>query len=350
VPAVFLGDELVHSGKATFLDLTELLEKKLGKEERAAAPSPAALDYDVVVVGGGPAGASAAIYSARKGLRTAIVTERMGGQLKETLGIENMVGQKYTEGARLAADLEAHLRAYPVEVLENRRVSQVSTGDRGDRKQLVLEGGERIVADTLIVATGAKWRELGVPGEREYIGRGVAFCPHCDGPFYAGKRVAVVGGGNSGVEAAIDLSGIAAHVTLVEYADALKADAVLVSKLATRANVTVVTSARTTAIVGDGAKVTALAYDDRTTQEPKRLSLDGVFVQIGLVPNSAFLGDVVEKNRYGEIVVDAKGRTSAPGIYAAGDVTTVPFKQIVIAMGEGAKVALSAFEARTLGG
>jgi alkyl hydroperoxide reductase subunit F len=254
----------------------------------------------------------------------------MGGQLKETLGIENMVGQKYTEGARLAADLEAHLRAYPVEVLENRRVSQVSTGDRGDRKQLVLEGGERIVADTLIVATGAKWRELGVPGEREYIGRGVAFCPHCDGPFYAGKRVAVVGGGNSGVEAAIDLSGIAAHVTLVEYADALKA--------------------RTTAIVGDGAKVTALAYDDRTTQEPKRLSLDGVFVQIGLVPNSAFLGDVVEKNRYGEIVVDAKGRTSAPGIYAAGDVTTVPFKQIVIAMGEGAKVALSAFEARTLGG
>jgi alkyl hydroperoxide reductase subunit F len=274
----------------------------------------------------------------------------MGGQLKETLGIENMVGQKYTEGARLAADLEAHLRAYPIEVLENRRVRQVSASERGGRKELVLEGGERIVADTLIVATGAKWRELGVPGEREYIGRGVAFCPHCDGPFYAGKRVAVVGGGNSGVEAAIDLSGIAAHVTLVEYADELKADAVLVSKLKTRANVTVVTSARTTAIVGDGAKVTALAYDDRTTQEPKRLSLDGVFVQIGLVPNSAFLGDVVEKNRYGEIVVDAKGRTSAPGIYAAGDVTTVPFKQIVIAMGEGAKVALSAFEARTLGG
>lgn len=345
VPAVFLGERLLHSGKSAFVDLVELLERELGVAPSAAAEPAAALDYDVVVVGGGPAGTSAAIYSARKGLRTAIVADRIGGQLKETLGIENMVGQKYTEGARLAADLESHMRAYPIDVLEHRRVLEV---EGGPRKQLRLEGGERVRADALIVATGAKWRELGVPGEREYIGRGVAFCPHCDGPFYAGKRVAVVGGGNSGVEASLDLSGIVAHVTLFEYADALKADAVLVDKLRARANVEVITGARTTAVVGDGTKVTALDYEDRATGESKRLALDGVFVQIGLVPNSAFVKDLVELNRHGEIVVDEKGRTSAPGIYAAGDVTTVPFKQIVIAMGEGAKVALSAFEDRSL--
>jgi alkyl hydroperoxide reductase subunit F len=214
----------------------------------------------------------------------------------------------------------------------------------GSRKELVLESGERVQTDALIVATGAKWRELGVPGEREYIGRGVAFCPHCDGPFYAGKNVAVVGGGNSGVEAAIDLANIVAHVTLLELAETLGADAVLVNKLRSLPNVEVVTGARTKAIVGDGAKVTSLSYEDRTTGEQKSLVLDGVFVQIGLVPNSEFVKDVVELNRYGEIVVDPKGRTNVPGIYAAGDVTTVPFKQIVIAMGEGAKVALSAFE------
>jgi alkyl hydroperoxide reductase subunit F len=342
VPAVFVGDELVHSGKSTFLELLSTLEQKLGTLGPVEA---AVVDYDVVVVGGGPAGASAAIYSARKGLRTALVADRVGGQLKETLGIENMIGQKYTEGAKLAADLETHLGAYSVELLEHRRVVKL---ERGDKHELVLESGERVRGDAIVVATGAKWRELQVPGEREYIGRGVAFCPHCDGPFYAGKRVAVVGGGNSGVEAALDLSGIVAEVTLIEYDDELKADAVLVEKLRARPNVRVITQARTSAIRGDGSKVTALEYEDRASGTVRSLELDGVFVQIGLVPNSGFLDGVVERNARGEIVVDDKGRTSTPGIYAAGDVTTIPFKQIVIAMGEGAKVALSAFEDRTL--
>lgn len=351
VPAVFVGDELVHSGKATFLELLGVLEKKLGTVATATDPEASPpRDYDVVVVGGGPAGASAAIYSARKGLRTALVADRVGGQLKETLGIENMIGTAYTEGKKLAADLESHVRAYSVELLEHRRVLSVSRGGKGEKSALVLEGGERLRATSVIVATGAKWRELEVPGEREYIGRGVAFCPHCDGPFYRGKRVAVIGGGNSGVEAALDLSGIVAHVTVFEFASELRADKVLVDKLRARPNVAVVTSARTTAVRGDGAKVTALEYEDRATGAARTVDLDGVFVQIGLVPNSGFLADVVERNARGEIVVDEKGRTSAPGIYAAGDVTTVPFKQIVIAMGEGAKVALTAFEDATLRG
>ena len=340
VPAVYVGDTLVHSGKATFSELVSKLEAALGA--RALAPREART-YDVVVLGGGPAGASAAIYTARKGLKTAIVTENVGGQLRETLGIENMIGQKRTEGARLAADLEAHVGAYGVEVLAHRKVVRVV---QGEPKVLEIEGGERVLAGAVIVATGAKWRELGVPGEKEYLGRGVAFCPHCDGPFYAKRRIAVVGGGNSGVEAAIDLAGIAAHVTLFEYAESLKADDVLQKKLRALPNVEVVLSARTTEIRGDGAKVTALAFEDRGTGEARELALDGVFVQIGLSPNSAVVADVVRTNRYGEIEVDTKGRTSAPGIYAAGDVTTVPYKQIVIAMGEGAKVALSAFEDR----
>lgn len=346
VPAVFLGDELIHSGKATFLELLEALEEKLGAGDAPTPTEPAPpRDYDVVVIGGGPAGISAAVYSARKGLRTALVADRIGGQLKETLGIENMIGSTYTEGKKLAADLEAHVRAYAVDLLEHRRVLTLA---RGERKELVLEGGERLRAGSVVVATGAKWRELEVPGEREYIGRGVAFCPHCDGPFYKGKRVAVIGGGNSGVEAAIDLSGIVGDLTLVEYASELRADKVLVDKLRARPNVSVITGARTTAVRGDGAKVTSLAYEDRATGDAKSLELDGVFVQIGLVPNSAFLADVVERNARGEVVIDEKGRTTEPGIYAAGDVTTAPFKQIVIAMGEGAKAALTAFEDATL--
>jgi len=351
VPAVFLGDTLIHSGKGGFVQLLEVLENKLGVSTMAANDDAAKVastppkQYDVVVVGAGPAGASAAIYSARKGLRTAMIAETLGGQLQETLGIENMVGTKYTEGKKLAAELETHVRAYAVDVLEHRRVVSVTSGEK---RSLVLSSGERIDTDTLIVATGAKWRELGVSGEREYLGRGVAFCPHCDGPFYAKKRVAVVGGGNSGIEAAIDLSGIATQVTVIEFADTLKADAVLISSMKKRANIDVITSARTAEIKGDGAKVNALVYEDRKDGTMKTLELDGVFVQIGLVPNSAFVKDVVDTNRYGEIVVDDKGRTSAAGIYAAGDVTTAPWKQIVIAMGEGAKVALSAFEERTL--
>jgi alkyl hydroperoxide reductase subunit F len=343
VPSVFAGDELLHVGKGSFAELVELLEAKVGKDDQVTSQPQAAKEYDVVVVGGGPAGASAAIYAARKGLRTAIVAQKFGGQVQETLGIENLIGTAYTEGPKLTADLDKHVRAYPIDVLEHRRVERIVDGVE---KEVLIQGGERIKTPTLIIATGAKWRELGVPGEKEYIGRGVAFCPHCDGPFYKGRPVAVVGGGNSGVEAAIDLSGICTHVTLIEFADALKADAVLIKNLESRPNVTVISSARTTKVNGDGSKVLGLEYEDRKTKETRSVEVDGVFVQIGLSPNSAIVADLLTLNRFGEIVVDDKGRTSVPGIYAAGDVTTTPFKQIVIAMGDGAKVALTAFEDR----
>ncbi|MEB3299208.1 MAG: alkyl hydroperoxide reductase subunit F [Candidatus Sericytochromatia bacterium] len=345
VPAVFAGERLIHSGRATFLDLLSTLEQHLGTDA-IAEPEDVAERYDVVVIGGGPAGASAAIYTARKGLRTALVAERFGGQVRETMGIENLIGTPRTEGKRLAADLEAHVRNYDITLLEHRRVASLT---RGEHKEILLEGGERLQAGSVIVATGAKWRELEVPGEKEYLGRGVAFCPHCDGPFYKDRRVAVVGGGNSGVEAALDLSGIVRHVTVMEFSDSLRADAVLLSKLQAKGNVTILNGVRTTAILGDGEKVTGLAYEDRATGDKRSLELDGVFVQIGLVPNSSFLGDLVERNPRGEILVDDKGRTSEPGIYAAGDVTTVPFKQIVIAMGEGARVALTTYEDLALG-
>jgi alkyl hydroperoxide reductase subunit F len=344
VPSVFAGDELVHVGKGSFAELVEVLQNKLGRSEEASSGEPKpAQHYDVVVIGGGPAGASAAIYTARKGLKTAIVAQKFGGQVQETLGIENLIGTAYTEGARLTADLDKHVRTYDIDVLEHRRVERVVDGPE---KELWIAGGERIKAPTLIVATGAKWRELGVPGEKEYLGRGVAFCPHCDGPFFKGRPVAVVGGGNSGVEAAIDLSGICSHVTLIEYADSLKADAVLIKNLTSRQNVTVISSARTTKVTGDGAKVTGLEYEDRTSEQSHAVAVDCVFVQIGLSPNSSIVSDLVALNRFGEIVVDDKGRTNVPGVYAAGDVTTTPFKQIVIAIGEGAKVALTAFEDR----
>ncbi|MBP6841597.1 MAG: alkyl hydroperoxide reductase subunit F [Kofleriaceae bacterium] len=340
VPTVYLGDRVLSVGKSSLGQLLVLLEEAAGTTA-TADPAVAPTRYDVVVIGGGPAGASAAIYTARKGLRTALVAERLGGQLQDTLGIENLIGTRYTEGPRLAADLDQHLRAYPVEVLEHRRVERVVDGPV---KQVVLSGGEVLEAGRIVIATGARWRELEVPGEKAYLGRGVAFCPHCDGPFYKGRPVAVVGGGNSGVEAALDLAGLCSHVTLIEFADELKADAVLVGKLRERANVTVITGARTTEIVGDGAKVTALRYQDRASGEVRDVPLDGVFVQIGLSPNSALARGLVELNRFGEIVVDGKGRTSVPGIYAAGDVTTEPFKQIVIAMGKGSTAALAAFE------
>lgn len=344
VPSVFAGDELVHVGKGSFAELVEVLQNKLGHSEEASSGEPKpAKQYDVVVVGGGPAGASAAIYTARKGLKTAIVAQKFGGQVQETLGIENLIGTAYTEGARLTADLDKHVRTYDIDVLEHRRVERVVDGPD---KELWIAGGERIKAPTLIVATGAKWRELGVPGEKEYLGRGVAFCPHCDGPFFKGRPVAVVGGGNSGVEAAIDLSGICSHVTLIEFADSLKADAVLIKNLLARQNVTVISSARTTQVHGDGAKVTGLDYEDRASGTQHSVAIDCVFVQIGLSPNSSIVSDLVALNRFGEIVVDDKGRTNVPGIYAAGDVTTTPYKQIVIAIGEGAKVALTAFEDR----
>jgi NADH-dependent peroxiredoxin subunit F len=343
VPAVVNGKAILHVGRATFAELLETLENALGHEAVAASAQPPR-NYDVVVLGGGPAGSSAAIYSARKGLKTAIVAQRLGGQVQETVGIENLISVPYTEGRRLAADLEKHLRTYAIDLLDNRKVEQII--DHGKSKELRLQGGEVLNASALILATGAKWRELGVPGEKDYLGRGVAFCPHCDGPFYKGKRVAVIGGGNSGVEAGIDLAGICAHVTLFEFSEQLKADEVLVRNLRNLPNVTIVTNARTTEVVGNGQTVTGLRYQDRPSEKIHEIALDGVFVQIGLVPNSALAKDLVSTNRMGEIVIDERCRTDRPGIYAAGDVSSVPFKQIVIAMGEGAKAALTAFEDR----
>ena len=344
VPAVVNASAIVHVGRANFAELLETLEGALGHEAASdQAPQPPQ-SYHVVVLGGGPAGSSAAIYSSRKGLKTALVAQKLGGQVQETVGIENLISVPYTEGRRLAADLEKHLRAYTIDLLDNRKVEQIL--ENGKHKEVRLQGGEVLLADALIVATGAKWRELGVPGEKDYMGRGVAFCPHCDGPFYKGKRVAVVGGGNSGVEAGIDLAGICSHVTLVEFSEQLKADEVLVRNLKGLHNVTIVSNARTTEVVGNGQTVTALRYQDRSSEKAHEIALDGVFVQIGLVPNSALFKDLVNTNRMGEIVIDERCRTSKPGIYAAGDVSSVPFKQIVIAMGEGAKAALTAFEDR----
>jgi len=347
VPSVVSGEELLHSGKSQLIDLLAMLEEAFGKVPQTQVPRDLGV-FDVVVIGGGPAGTSAAIYSARKGLKTAIVAERVGGQLRETKGIENMISMTYTEGPKLAAQLAEHLAQYPVQVFEHRRVHHIGEMDSGAEgsRHIQLESGETLDAKAVIVATGAKWRQLGIPGEKEHIGLGVAFCAHCDGPFYKGKKVAVVGGGNSGVEAAIDLANIAEDVTLLEYGSKLKADTVLVEKLNALPNARVILRGKSARVVGDGKKVSGLEYQDLDTQELKTVEVDGVFVQIGLLPNSQCVKDMVELTPHGEIVVDAKGHTSAEGIYAAGDVTTVPFKQIVVAMGDGAKVALTAFEDR----
>ncbi|MCX6116749.1 MAG: alkyl hydroperoxide reductase subunit F [Proteobacteria bacterium] len=342
VPAVFIGDELIHSGRSNLSELLAKLEAKFGSSD-VSKESLNHGHFDVAVIGGGPAGAAAAIYSVRKGLRTVLIAEKIGGQMQETKGIENFASVTYTEGPQLSANLEQHLKSYPVVLLENRRVESMS-GESNHK--IILTGGEELTAASTIVATGAKWRELGVPGEKEYLGRGVAFCPHCDGPYYKDRPIAVIGGGNSGVEAAIDLAGICSQVTLIEYGDSLKADQVLVTKLHSLSNVSVITNAKTSEILGDGQKVNKLIYQDRSTDQTKSIDLDGVFVQIGLSPNSAFLKNIVETTKQGEIIVDPKGRTSKKGIYAAGDVTTIPFKQIIIAMGDGAKVALTAFEDR----
>jgi alkyl hydroperoxide reductase subunit F len=346
VPSVVVDGKMIHSGRIHFLDLLAKLEEHFGTETAGTSQAQHDLGhFDVVVVGGGPAGASAAIYSARKGLKTAMLAERIGGQVKDTKGIENLIGVIYTEGPQLSEQLYKHVASYPIKVLDQRRVAKVDKD-----KKIFLEGGEVLSGDSVIITTGAKWRELGVPGEKEYLGRGVAYCPHCDGPFYKGKKIAVVGGGNSGVEAAIDLAGIAGEVVLLEYGDALKADKVLVDKLNSLPNTSVLLNAQTRELIGDGQKITELLYVDRKSQQELSFKVDGVFVQIGLLPNSSFVKDTVELTKFGEIVVDGKGHTSVPGIYAAGDVTTTPFKQIVIAMGEGAKVALAAFEDKMYAG
>lgn len=342
VPSLIVNKKMIHSGRIHFLDLLTKLEEVFGSQGASQAEAPRDLGhFDVAVIGGGPAGVSAAIYTARKGLKTALLAERMGGQVQDTKGIENMISVLYTEGPQLAEQLYKHVTSYPVHVFDQRRVKQVTKD-----KKILLDGGETLSGDAIIVTTGARWRELGVPGEKEYLGRGVAYCPHCDGPFYKGKKIAVVGGGNSGVEAAIDLAGIAGDVVLIEYADTLKADKVLIDKLNSLKNTSVITNAKTLELVGNGQKIVSLRYLDRQNEKPIEIPADGVFVQIGLIPNSSFVKDTVELSKFGEIVVDPKGHTSVPGIYAAGDVTTTPFKQIIIAMGEGAKVALAAFEDR----
>lgn len=348
VPSVIAKGKLVYTGRLNLIDLLTKLEETFGVDENASAAAksdPNLGEFDVVVIGGGPAGAAAAIYSARKGLKTAVLAEKMGGQVQDTKGIENLIGVKYTEGPHLAAQLSQHINEYNVSVFEHRRVKSVK---QDSKKYIELEGGEFLTAKSIIVTTGAKWRELGIPGEKEYIGRGVAFCPHCDGPYYKGKDIAVVGGGNSGVEAAIDLAGIVKSITLFEYMDVLKADQVLVNKLKSLPNVRIITNAKTERVVGDGAKVLGIEYTDRVTNKLEVIDLDGIFVQIGLLPNSGFIKDIVEVTKFGEIVIDNKNRTSAKGIYAAGDVTTIPYKQIVIAMGEGAKAALASFEDQML--
>lgn len=346
VPSLVGHEKMFHSGRINLIDLLSKLEETYGVDESAGEPvllNKNLGHFEVLVVGGGPAGASAAIYTVRKGLSTAMITEKIGGQVQETKGIENLISVPYTEGPQLAAQLNQHVSSYPVKLFENRRVKKIIPGAP---KSIELESGETLTADSVIVTTGAKWRELGVEGEKQYIGRGVAFCPHCDGPYYKGKKIAVIGGGNSGVEAAIDLAGIVREVVLIEYNDSLKADKILVDKLRSLGNVTILTHAKTQRILGDGSKVNALEYLDRQTDKTEKIDLDGVFIQIGLVPNSQFLKGTVELTSFGEIITDEKGRTSASGIYAAGDVTTTPYKQIIIAMGEGAKAALAAFEDR----
>ena len=339
VPTVFLNGEEFDQGR---LELGQILAKvDTGAAARDAKKLSEKSAFDVLVVGGGPAGAAAAIYAARKGIRTGVVAERFGGQVMDTMAIENFISVKYTEGPKLVASLEEHVKEYDVDVMNLQRVAAVLPGE--NLHEVKMENGASLKAKTVIVATGARWREMNVPGEREFRGKGVAYCPHCDGPLFKGKRVAVIGGGNSGVEAAIDLAGIVAHVTLLEFAEDLRADAVLQKKLYSLPNVTVIKSAQTTEVTGS-EKVDGLNYKDRVSGTEHRVELEGIFVQIGLLPNTDFLKGTVELSRFGEVVVDAKGQTSVPGIYAAGDCTTVPYKQIIIAMGEGAKASLSAFD------
>ena len=344
VPTVFLNGTEFSQGR---MSLEEILAKiDTSGVEREAKKISAKAPFDVLIVGGGPAGAAAAVYAARKGIRTGVASERFGGQVLDTLGIENFVSIKKTEGPQFALALEQHVRDYDVDIMNMQRAKALvpSSGPGQDMIEIQLESGASLHARSVILSTGARWRNINVPGELEYKNKGVAYCPHCDGPLFKGKHVAVIGGGNSGVEAAIDLAGVVGHVTLVEFDNSLRADAVLQRKLHSLENVTVFTHAQTTEITGDGQKVNGLLYKDRSTDIPHEIRLDGVFIQIGLIPNTDWLKGTVELSKHGEIVVDARGQTSVPGVFAAGDATTVPFKQIIIAAGDGAKAALSAFD------
>ena len=339
VPAVYLNGEPFGQGRMELEEVLARLDR--GAKRRSAQRLDDKDVFDVLVVGGGPAGAAAAIYAARKGISTGVVADRFGGQVLDTLAIENFISVPETDGPRFAAALEAHVSEYAVDVMKHQRATGLVPGEI---HEVQLESGATLRARTVILATGARWRDMNVSGEAEYRTRGVTYCPHCDGPLFKGRRVAVVGGGNSGVEAAIDLAGIAEHVTLLEFLDRLKADEVLTRKLFSMPNVDVVTEARTTEVVGDGDRVTGLRYESRQTSTIHRIDVEGVFVQIGLLPNTDWLDGTVELSRFGEVVVDPRGQTSVPGVFAAGDMTTSPFKQIIIATGDGAKAALGAFD------
>ncbi|MBC7514742.1 MAG: alkyl hydroperoxide reductase subunit F [Herminiimonas sp.] len=343
VPMVFLNGTEFSQGR---MSLEEILAKvDTSGVEREAKKIDAKAPFDMLIVGGGPAGAAAAVYSARKGIRTGVASERFGGQVLDTLGIENFISMKETEGPKLAFALEEHVRSYDVDIMNLQRAKALvpNAGADGDLIEIQLESGATLKSKSVVITTGARWRNINVPGEFEFKNKGVAYCPHCDGPLFKGKRVAVIGGGNSGVEAAIDLAGLVAHVTLVEFDTKLRADAVLQRKLASLKNVTVITNAKTTEITGDQT-VNGLVYEDRATQTRHTVDLEGVFIQIGLIPNTDWLKGVVELSKHGEIIVDDRGQTSVPGVFAAGDATTVPFKQIIIAAGDGAKAALGAFD------
>jgi NADH-dependent peroxiredoxin subunit F len=339
VPSVYLNGELFGQGRMELEELLAKLDKSVAERTTKALSDKGV--FDMLIVGGGPAGAAAAVYGARKGIAVGMVADRFGGQVADTMGIENFISVLETEGPKLVTALEQHAASYAVDIMKHQRAKRITPGATF---AVELESGATLHAKSLIIATGARWRDMGVPGENEYRTRGVTYCPHCDGPLFKGKRVAVIGGGNSGVEAAIDLAGVVAHVTLLEFAPELKADEILKRKLRSMPNVEIITQARTTEVRGDGSKAVGLTYENRASGELVQLDVAGIFVQIGLLPNTDFLKGTVDLTKFGEIIVNAKGETSAPGIFAAGDVTTTPYKQIIIAAGDGAKAALGAFE------
>ncbi|MFA5678167.1 MAG: alkyl hydroperoxide reductase subunit F [Pseudomonas sp.] len=340
VPTVFLNGEHFGQGRMTLSEIVNKVDS--GAAERKAAELNDKAPYEVLIVGGGPAGAASAIYSARKGIRTGLVAERFGGQVMDTVGIENFISVPYTEGPKLVGSMEQHVKEYDVDVITEQTAAKLTSNGL---VEIVLASGATLRSKLVILATGARWREMNVPGEQEYRGKGVAYCPHCDGPLFKGKRVAVIGGGNSGIEAAIDLAGIVEHVTVLEFGDTLRADEVLQRKARSMPNVKIIMNAATSEVRGDGNKVVGLTYNDRVSGETHQVDVAGIFVQIGLVPNTDWLKDSeVKLTRFGEIEIDARGATSVPGVFAAGDVTTVPFKQIVISMGSGATASLAAFD------
>jgi len=349
VPSVYLNGEVFAQGRITLAEILAKLRLMSGdgSSEKEAVALNEKAPYEVLVVGGGPAGASAAIYAARKGIRTGVVADRFGGQVLDTMSIENFISVKETEGPKLAAALEEHVKEYDVDIINQQKANNIVSAEKTKDGYIhvELESGATLKSRSVILSTGARWREMNIPGEQEYRNKGVAYCPHCDGPLFKGKRVAVIGGGNSGIEAAIDLAGLVEHVTVLEFAKSLRADQVLVDKANSMSNITIIKQAQTTEVIGDGTRVTALNYNDRVTGEAKQIELAGIFVQIGLVPNSDFLkGSGIELSNRGEIEINAKGETSVAGVFAAGDVTTVPYKQIIIAMGEGSKASLAAFD------